>query len=151
MHTVIKASITELEPLSRLFDRYRVFYEKEPHSAAAKLFLWERIIKNEAEIFVCMNEENIMVGFVLLYPLFSSTRMEKLWLLNDLYVDENHRGKGYSIALINRAKELCKETKACGLMLETSKENAIGNRLYPTTGFTLDKDHNFYSWNANAG
>jgi GNAT superfamily N-acetyltransferase len=98
-----------------------------------------------------MNEENIMVGFVLLYPLFSSTRMEKLWLLNDLYVDENHRGKGYSIALINRAKELCKETKACGLMLETSKENAIGNRLYPTTGFTLDKDHNFYSWNANAG
>ena len=72
--------------------------------------------------------------------------MKKLWLLNDLYVEENYRGKGYSVALINKAKELCKETKACGLILETSKENTVGNKLYPKTGFSLDTEHNYYSW-----
>ena len=63
-----------------------------------------------------------------------------------MYVEENYRGKGYSVALINKAKELCKETNACGLILETSKENTIGNQLYPKTGFDLDTEHNYYSW-----
>jgi GNAT superfamily N-acetyltransferase len=58
-----------------------------------------------------------MVGFVQLYALFSSTRMKKLWLLNDLYVDENYRSKGYSVVLINKAKEPCKATKTCGLIV----------------------------------
>ncbi|WP_271711513.1 GNAT family N-acetyltransferase [Marinigracilibium pacificum] len=72
--------------------------------------------------------------------------MKRVWLLNDLFVDEKYRGKGISVALINRAKKLAKETNAVGLMLETEKSNDIGNNLYPKTGFTLDKDHNYYSW-----
>jgi GNAT superfamily N-acetyltransferase len=90
-----------------------------------------------------------LAGFVQLYPLFSSTRMKKLWLLNDLFVQEEYRGKGYSLALIEKSKKLCEETGACGLMLETHKENIIGNKLYERTGFSLDAEHNYYSWNTN--
>ena len=107
------------------------------------------MINNDAALFVCMNDENSMVGFMQLYPLFSSTRMKKLWLLNDLFVDENYRGQGYAVALINQAKEFCKETRACGLMLETAKDNMIGNKLYPKTGFSLDTEHNYYNWSTN--
>jgi len=32
------------------------------------------------------------------------------------------------------------------MMLETAKDNHVGNQLYPTTGWTLDEDHNFYTW-----
>ena len=37
--------------------------------------------------------------------------------------------------LIESAKELCIETKACGILLETDKTNEIGNQLYPSCGF----------------
>ena len=67
------------------------------------------------------NAEHQLVGFVQLYPLFSSTRMEKLWLLNDLFVDPDYRGKGISKGLINKAKELVEESDACGMFLETEK------------------------------
>jgi predicted N-acetyltransferase YhbS len=103
-------------------------------------------LKQESVIFVAENQIQELVGFVQLYPLFSSTKMKKLWLLNDLYVAENQRGKGISIALIDACKQHCITTKACGLILETAKTNIIGNNLYPKTGFELDEDHNYYSW-----
>lgn len=72
--------------------------------------------------------------------------MQRYWLLNDLYVNENYRGKGYSKALIEEAKELCRSSNACGVLLETGKSNAIGNRLYPACGFELYDSVNFYEW-----
>ena len=72
--------------------------------------------------------------------------MKRFWLLNDLYVDSNFRGQGFSKALIEQSKELCRESDSCGMMLETAKDNHVGNQLYPATGWTLDEDHNFYSW-----
>ena len=35
--------------------------------------------------------------------IFLRERMKRLWLLNDLFVDSNHRGKGISVALIDTA------------------------------------------------
>ncbi len=75
--------------------------------------------------------------------------MKKLWLLNDLFVDKKFRSKGISVLLIEAAKELCIKTEACGLILETAKSNLIGNNLYPRTGFELDVDHHYYSWECN--
>jgi GNAT superfamily N-acetyltransferase len=146
MFKIEKATLDHIEQLAVLFDQYRVFYKKESDVASAKNFLRDRMEKNESVIFVSFDAKNSMTGFTQLYPLFSSTRMKRLWLLNDLFVDSNYRGKGFSIALIDRAKELCKQTGACGLLLETAKTNDIGNNLYPKTGFVLDEDHNYYSW-----
>jgi len=140
-----KASVNDLPQLATLFDGYRVFYEKNSALKEAEDFLHERLTNHESEIFVA-DDGNMLLGFVQLYPLFSSTRLKRLWLLNDLFVDVRHRGKGISVALIDAAKELCRLTGGCGLMLETAKSNDIGNQLYPRTGFTLDHDHNYYSW-----
>jgi GNAT superfamily N-acetyltransferase len=63
-----------------------------------------------------------------------------------LYVNPEHRGNGISVMLIDRAKELCRQTGSAGMMLETAKTNDIGNQLYPRTGFVLDAAHNYYSW-----
>jgi len=68
-----------------------------------------------------------------------------MWLLNDLYIHEEHRGRGHSKSLIDKAKDLCRKTGACGVLLETEKSNAIGNKLYPSTGFILE-ENNFYFW-----
>jgi ribosomal protein S18 acetylase RimI-like enzyme len=95
---------------------------------------------------VASSPQDALAGFVQLYPLFSSTRLKKLWLLNDLYVDEMFRGQRISIMLIDEAKRLAMETNSAGLILETAKSNVIGNQLYIRTGFELDKDHHYYSW-----
>ena len=139
----------DVKSVAELFDAYRVFYEKESDLNSAEKFLSERLKSRDSKIFVAENESQKLVGFVQLYPLFSSTRMEKLWLLNDLFVNPDFRGKGVSVNLIEQAKQLVVQTNACGMFLETSKSNVIGNNLYPKTGFKLNEDSNYYEWNAN--
>ena len=148
MKNTRKATIQDLPQLAELFDQYRVFYHKESDIPAAESFLKERIEKADSEIFVAEREGDL-VGFVQLYPLFSSTRMKRYWLLNDLFVNENYRGKGFSKELIEETKELAKSTDACGVLLETGKSNEVGNKLYPSCGFELYDEVNFYEWTNN--
>lgn len=146
MIKIREATLNDVEQLAVLFDGYRVFYKKESNLQAAVVFLTERIKNKESVIFIAENKETHLTGFVQLYPLFSSTRMKRLWLLNDLYVHPGFRGRQISVLLLNKAKQHAAETNSCGLMLETAKSNTIGNQLYPKTGFTLDTDHNNYYW-----
>jgi len=145
MTTIRKATLTDLLPLSQLFDLYRQFYGKISDIEAGKAFLNDRFNNNESEIFVAVSDSQL-VGFVQLYPLFSSTRMNRLWLLNDLFVHPDFRGQGFSVQLIEVAKQLCIETNACQLTLETSKLNTVGNNLYPKAGFEIDSENNYYAW-----
>lgn len=140
-----KATAADLQQLAELFDQYRIFYHKESDIQAAEKFLAERIGNKDSEIFVA-EYNGRLVGFVQLYPLFSSTRMKRYWLLNDLYVNENYRGKGYSKVLIEEAKKMAKSSDACGILLETGKSNDIGNQLYPACGFEIYDEVNFYEW-----
>ena len=143
-----EAKKSDLDQLSILFDSYRVFYGKESNIDISKNFLESRLSNKDSEVFIC-EFDNILIGFVQLYPLFSSTRVSKYWLLNDLFVDSKYRGKGYSKLLIDKAKELVKKSNACGMMLETEKSNKIGNNLYPKTGFKINNQSNFYEWVPN--
>ena len=143
-----EAKLSDLENLSDLFNSYRMFYGKKSDLKVANEFLRSRIENKDSKIFVC-DLNNELSGFVQLYPIFSSTRVSKYWLLNDLFVDIKKRGKGYSKLLIERSKELVIESKACGMMLETEKSNDIGNMLYPSTGFKKNKLSNFYEWVPN--
>ena len=139
------AIINHLNELSILFDAYRQFYNKVSDIESAKVFLADRMNNNESKIFIAFDGEEA-VGFIQLYPLFSSTRMKRFWILNDLFVSSRWRGKGFSKALIEEAKELCNQTDACAMLLETSISNEIGNNLYPSMGFVLRDDANFYEW-----
>ncbi|MCA4775538.1 GNAT family N-acetyltransferase [Empedobacter falsenii] len=141
-----QATINDLQTLAPLFDAYRQFYDKESDVEGAKEFLLERIANNESVIYLAFDEKENAVGFVQLYPLFSSTRMKRFWMLNDLFVSPEFRGQGFSRELIDQAKKLCRKTDACAMLLETSVTNEIGNSLYPSAGFILRDDANFYEW-----
>src|SRR5882672_8652450 len=137
MSTVRKAVIDDLSQLAGLFNLYRIFYRKESDIESAKIFLRDRMQQHESVIYVA-EENQKLIGFTQLYPQFSSTRMKRSWLLNDLYVLEEYRGKGISKQLIEAAKQLAKETTSAGLLLETEKTNIIGNHLYPSAGFIFN-------------
>jgi len=136
----------DIDAVVNLFDAYRLFYKMDSNKVLAKKFLLERIANKESVIFVSENEVAVLTGFVQLYPIFSTTRLKRLWLLNDLFVDLAERGKGISKKLIQQAQKLCVETEGCGLILETAKSNVIGNLLYSATDFVLDENHNYYTW-----
>ena len=140
------AGIEDIDQLELLFDEYRSFYGKKTDRNKGRKFLTSRIENNESEIYICELKDKTLAGFVQLYPYFSSTNLKRLWMLNDLFVKPLHRGKGISVELIERAQKLAKETNAHALMLETGKDNNIGNKLYPKTGFKLYSDVNFYEW-----
>ena len=135
----------DLGELAILFDQYRVFYRQASDLDGSLQFLTDRL-SDDSMIFIAADKRNVLAGFTQLYPRLSSTRMQSLWLLNDLFVSPVFRGNGISKMLINRAKTLCRDTNACELILETEKNNSIANRLYIDTGFKKDCDHNYYSW-----
>jgi len=145
MITNKKATIADLESIAPLFNAYRVFYRKVSDLDAASAFIKDRISNAESIIYLAFFDKE-PAGFTQLFPIFSSTRLKRLWLLNDLYIDKRHRGKGISKMLLEKSKKLTKDTNATAVILETEKTNAIGNQLYPSTGFTLEDDVNHYCW-----
>ena len=147
--TIREAITKDLDALAKLFDAYRQFYRKPSDVSAAKRFLLERMEKNESVIYVA-EENGLLTGFVQLYPLFSSTRMKRLWLLNDLFVSLEFRRRGIAKQLFEKCFQLMRDTNACGIMLETEKTNFIGNKLYQQLGFELVEDNFYYFENSDS-
>ncbi len=141
--TIKEATIIDIQIMAKLFDEYRVFYKKEPDYEGAKQFIIERIINKESVIFIA-EIEGVACGYIQLYPIFSSTRMKKYWLLNDLYVSKEFRKKGMAKLLLEKAKEFAIQTKSAGYYLETATDNYAANALYKAVGLKLDDAHNYY-------
>ena len=148
MVTIRKALINDVAAVADLFNLYRIFYRKQSDIEGAEKFLRERMLNSESVIFVAEENERI-IGFTQLYPQFSSTRMKRSWLLNDLFVLQQYRGQGISRQLMDAAKQLAIQTQSAGILLETEKSNTIGNRLYPSAGFSAYNQTNFYWWEIN--
>ncbi len=143
---IFEATVFDLCALSRLFDAYRQFYRQPSDQIGARSFLKERLVKKDSIIYIALDGQGNPAGFVQLYPIFSSVSMKRSWLLNDLYVDPEFRGKGVSRLLISRCKELARESNAKGLLLETEKTNEVGLNLYPSEGFKPVVETRFFFW-----
>jgi ribosomal protein S18 acetylase RimI-like enzyme len=138
-----KATINELDSLTELFNSYRVFYQQESDIPGAKSFIKERLLNEDSVVFIAYEEGN-GVGFVQLYPTFSSVSMKRSWILNDLYVNASARKKGFGEKLLQKAIEFAEETGAKGLFLETGQENVTAQRLYEKIGFKKESNYFYY-------
>ena len=136
---VRRAKKKDIEQLSVLFDKYRIFYKRQPDMENAKAFLKKRMKRKESVIFVA-EERKELIGFTQLFPIFSSTNMMRTWLLNDLYVNERARGKGAATALLNAAKEFGKETNSKWLLLQTAADNFTAQNVYEKNGWIKETD-----------
>ncbi|MGH7497626.1 MAG: GNAT family N-acetyltransferase [Gemmatimonadales bacterium] len=141
MTSVREATLGDLDRLAPLFDAYRQFYERPSNLALARDFLSARLGRGESVVFLAEDGDAAM-GFVQLYPLFSSTSAQpgRLWLLNDLFVVPSARGRGIGRLLMDRARRLAEETGACGLELATARTNAGAQALYESLGYRRDDD-----------
>jgi GNAT superfamily N-acetyltransferase len=143
---VTRATLDDIPALVPLFESYRAFYRCKPDVDAATAFLRERIGKNESIVFFARNDpKGPPIGFMQLYPLFSSLLLCRSWLLNDLYVAPEARRGGVAAALIARAEELARETGAGLLELSTHQHNRTAQRVYSAAGWSRDDDYYHYS------
>lgn len=141
--TVTTATRDDLDELVGLFESYRSFYDKPADAAGAREFLSGRMDANESVVFIARDDDGRALGFTQLYPLFSSTRMQPMWLLNDLFVAADARGRGVGAALLDRAQRHAADTGACELMLETANDNPA-RRLYERSGYAHVTEYAFY-------
>ena len=71
----------------------------------------------------------------------------RLLVLNDLYVDPNHRRKGVATELMESAVLVARETKCKGLILETTDDNTSAQSLYEKLGWVEDSGVKHYFLN----
>ena len=139
---VREAGLEDVDRLAPLFDGYRQFYRQHADLEGARRFLAERLGAGESRVFVAETADGWPLGFVQLFPSFSSVSMKRLWILNDLFVAPDARRSGVARVLMDRAREFAVETGAKGLILETESHNAPAKRLYEDLGWALDgTDH----------
>ncbi|MFT5217493.1 MAG: GNAT superfamily N-acetyltransferase [Glaciecola sp.] len=141
MH-IIKAELQHVPDLIPLFDGYRIFYRQTSDYVKAKTFLTNRIQNRESIIYIAYDDENA-IGFTQLYPLFSSVSMQPMFLLNDLYVEDNYRSQGIGNLLIDKVKQLCKTLNYKGVAIQTAHTNPA-QHLYERLGFVKDPDLHFF-------
>ena len=146
MLTIKHADIANLEDITPLFNRYRVFYKQESDLKAASDFLTERITKKESVIFIAY-EEQIPVGFVQLYQTFSSVSLKPFLILNDLFVLKTSRKRHIGSKLLHHAKAYCITKRQKGLALETAIDNPA-QKLYEKLGWEKDSHCFHYFWTA---
>lgn len=132
--TVTVATVREVVPL---FNAYREFYGQPSDLEQAEQFLMERVNKEESVIFLAYLDAQ-PVGFVQLYPIFSSVAMKKAFILNDLFVAEHARKQGVAQYLIEQCYSYCLQKDARYIALETATDNVPAQKLYEKLGMKID-------------
>ena len=142
--TVRRAGLEDLDGLARLFDAYRQFYHQPSDPVGARAFLEARMVAGESVALIAVMEDGRVAGFTQLYPLFSSTRMARLWLLNDLFVVAEYRRTGVADALMAAAEAHARDDGAAAIVLETTEDNAGAQALYERRGWALEQGIRHY-------
>lgn len=135
---VRRAGLQDLDALSVLFDAYRRFYEQPGDVSRARDWLQARLELGESVILIA-EQNGAAVGFTQLYPMFSSVRTARTWILNDLYVDASARRSGVARRLLDAAAQFVRDDGAAGITLETTRDNAPARALYHAAGWHADE------------
>src|SRR5579859_7808097 len=106
---VEQADLDDVDVIAPLFDAYRQFYHQTPDIAGARAFIAERLTSGESVIYLAMDprqQGRSALGFVQLYPTFTSISMRRAWILYDLFVAPQARRRGVGRALLQAARDL---------------------------------------------
>lgn len=142
--SVRRARPADLSALVTLFEGYRAFYGLAPRKAAAARFLSVRLRKRDSLIWVATTAETL-VGFTQVFPIFSSLRTKRAWLLNDLFVAHDFRSRGVGRALLKGVANAARQQGIAYVELATQHTNRKAQRLYAAEGYQRDREFQHWS------
>jgi ribosomal protein S18 acetylase RimI-like enzyme len=138
------AAAADVDRVAPLFDAYRQFYGLAPDLELARWFLSERLSRGESVVLLA-EDAGRALGFVQMYPTFSSLRAARTFVLYDLFVDPAARQHGVGRQLMIAAAAEARSRGAVTLVLSTARGNAPAQRLYESLGWVRDEE--FYEYN----
>lgn len=82
---------------------------------------------------------------IFIYPSFSSVSMQRLWILNDLFIKQDHRKKGVAKLLFEAYNTFSGKINANRIELATALDNNDAQRLYESLGYMKDQTFCHYA------
>jgi GNAT superfamily N-acetyltransferase len=138
---VLQAYTRHLSLIVGLFDEFRQHHGQPPNPEGARVFLAERLERRDSTIFFASEGSGSFqraLGFMQLYPSYSSVWMKRVWILSDLYVLPDFRRRGIARALHDRARQLAVETRASGLTFSGVLDNDAVRHFTEVLGYRCD-------------
>lgn len=135
--TIARAKTPDLDAVAPLFDAYRSFFAGANDLARSRAFLQERLRATDSVVFFARSGAQAL-GFIQLYPLWSSWYCRRIWFLSDLYVREESRKCGIGRCLVERAVEHAISTGASSMMVELPHSEPHLAEFYARLGFHAD-------------
>lgn len=143
--TTGRATAADVDRVAPLFDAYRQFYGLPSDLALCRQYLAERLARDESVVLLAADTDGTALGFVQMYPTFSSLRAARVFVLYDLFVDPAARHRGVGRRLMEEAAGEARRRGAVSLVLSTAKTNRPAQRLYESLGWVRDEE--FYEYN----
>ena len=139
------ATIHDLDRLVPLFDAYRQFYGQPSDPILARQFLGECLARNQSVVLIAEDRDGAAIGFVQLFPTFSSILAAPVFILHDLFVASAARRRGVGRLLLNAAAETARAQEVVRLELATAIPNRPAQRLYESMGWKRDEEFYVYA------
>ncbi|MDX6278014.1 MAG: hypothetical protein QOJ72_2142 [Nocardioidaceae bacterium] len=136
---VVRAQAADVAVAAPLFAAYREFYGEPYDVEVSAAFLTERLTHDESIVLLARDDDGSAIGFTQIYPIFSSTRLSRVWLLNDLFVSPDARGSGAVDALLDTVTALAKDAGVTAIELATAHTNLRAQAVYERSGYLLDE------------
>jgi len=132
--TVRPVTPQDYEAWKPLWDDYNAFYERTGPTALSEEMndtLWRRFFDASEPVYCIVAERDQKVVGLCHYIYHRSTsRMELLCYLQDLFTAPDYRGHGIGRALIERVYEIAKEAGSKRVYWQTHTTNTPGRTLY---------------------
>lgn len=135
--TVRQAVLSDLQELVTLFDRYRQFQGQASDRVAARAFLTARFDHGESIVFIAQ-AGGVPVGLAQLYPSYSSVSLARVFLLNDLFVDQAARRMGVASKMLAAVEAHAWAHGAARVTLNVARDNPSAQALYEAQGWQQD-------------
>ena len=135
--TIRQVVLEDLEQLKGLMLSYIVdFYKgKTPEGTKLEDHIKHLLSSKEGGTqFVAETEDGVLAGFATLYFSFSTTRVHKIAILNDLFVDAAYRGCGLGEKLFQHVLNYTKKEGYAYMSWQTAVDNTSAQALYKKMG-----------------
>lgn len=136
---VRRATTQDVALVAPLFAAYRQFYDQPYDVTLASRYLSDRLERGESVVLLAEDASAAVVGFTQLYPTFDSVAARASWVLYDLFVAEDCRGRGVASVLLSEAEVVAGGAGAGSLTLSTARTNTVAQRLYERLGWVRDE------------
>ncbi|AKF29429.1 GNAT family N-acetyltransferase [Bacillus velezensis] len=128
----------DVKQLTDLMYLYIVDFYKRPKPPIEKIHhLIEMLFEKNRGIQFVAEQDGELIGFATLYFSFSTTKADKITIMNDLFVAEKARGTGAAQELVKSCEAFTKENGYAHMSWITASDNYRAQKFYKKMGGSL--------------